>query len=388
VSGDTIDLSGLQCGTIALTSAGLGRNIDGNLTLLGPGRDALTIDGGGTLTPLYGAVRGRLTIDGLTIANGLGVDGGCISAYGAVVLEDAAVRSCTSTYLGGGGVLADRLFLTRSIVADNSATATVRHTDGGGIYVQSELEMHDSTVSGNRAAGAYDYSLGGGIVVTATQRVLIESSTISGNTTGDDNAGITGYGAGIGLRSSAGYSSRHVIIRNSTVSGNHAVSAVGGISSESSLRLDNSTVTFNTAGSTGDGGDLGAGVNMIFRYYYGALDLDSSIVAGNTAREPADVGGHSATVFGSHDLVEAALIAVPADTLSADPLLAALADNGGPTATHALLAQSPALDAGANPAGLINDQRGVGFPRVVDAAADIGAYEARPDAIFADGFDG
>jgi hypothetical protein len=52
-----------------------------------------------------------------------------------------------------------------------------------------------------------------------------------------------------------------------------------------------------------------------------------------------------------------------------------LADNGGPTHTHALSAGSPAIDAGDNPFGLINDQRGAGFPRTTGAAADIGAFE-------------
>jgi hypothetical protein len=66
-----------------------------------------------------------------------------------------------------------------------------------------------------------------------------------------------------------------------------------------------------------------------------------------------------------------------------------LADNGGPTQTHALIAGSPAIDAGSNPANLATDQRGDGYVRVYGAAADIGAFELQSatDAIFADGFD-
>jgi hypothetical protein len=81
---------------------------------------------------------------------------------------------------------------------------------------------------------------------------------------------------------------------------------------------------------------------------------------------------------------------LPPDTLHADPHLAPLADNGGPTATHAIAADSPAIDAGNNVAGLDTDQRGSGFARVVGAAADIGAFELAGDgdAIFSDGFDG
>ena len=56
---------------------------------------------------------------------------------------------------------------------------------------------------------------------------------------------------------------------------------------------------------------------------------------------------------------------MPTDTLHADPLLLALADNGGPTRTHALARGSPAIDAGNNLLALANDQRGAGFPRAV-----------------------
>lgn len=72
------------------------------------------------------------------------------------------------------------------------------------------------------------------------------------------------------------------------------------------------------------------------------------------------------------------------------PNLLPLADNGGSTLTHALNADSPALDAG-NPAGctdnagnnLTTDQRG--YPRPVDGGSgqsrcDIGAVEFGPTA--------
>ena len=84
---------------------------------------------------------------------------------------------------------------------------------------------------------------------------------------------------------------------------------------------------------------------------------------------------------------------VPVDTLSVDPRLLALADNGGPTRTHALQPGSPAIDAGnATGAGsgtLDSDQRGADYARIVGTAADIGAYEsgAGPQRIFEDGFD-
>jgi hypothetical protein len=72
------------------------------------------------------------------------------------------------------------------------------------------------------------------------------------------------------------------------------------------------------------------------------------------------------------------------DLLNLDPLLGPLQDNGGPAFTHALLAGSPAIDAGRNLSGALSDARG--FPRTFDDPAvanaggadgtDIGAYES------------
>ncbi|HKH35611.1 MAG TPA: choice-of-anchor Q domain-containing protein, partial [Rubrobacter sp.] len=67
-----------------------------------------------------------------------------------------------------------------------------------------------------------------------------------------------------------------------------------------------------------------------------------------------------------------------------DPMLGPLADNGGPTETHALLEGSPAINKGNNafavdPDGnpLQFDQRGQGFARIVGGSVDIGAFEVQ-----------
>ena len=88
-------------------------------------------------------------------------------------------------------------------------------------------------------------------------------------------------------------------------------------------------------------------------------------------------------------MISSANVALPPGTLTSDPMLAPLANNGGATFTHALLPGSPAVDAGSNVAGLTRDQRGSGYVREFGAAADIGAYESQPSAelIFADGFE-
>lgn len=125
--------------------------------------------------------------------------------------------------------------------------------------------------------------------------------------------------------------------------------------------------------------------------------MQSSIIAGNSAGDDADYApdlgaGYPMTIAGSNNLVVSSDATLPVDTLDVDPLLLPLADNGGPTRTHALGEGSPGIDAGNNSGNLAFDQRGSGFPRVVGAAADIGAFEVRTetpdDTIFKDGFDG
>lgn len=68
-------------------------------------------------------------------------------------------------------------------------------------------------------------------------------------------------------------------------------------------------------------------------------------------------------------------VQLPEGTLVADPRLLPLANNGGPTRTHALAADSPAIDAGSEADVGPYDQRGVGYPRLVGSMKDIGAFE-------------
>jgi hypothetical protein len=63
-----------------------------------------------------------------------------------------------------------------------------------------------------------------------------------------------------------------------------------------------------------------------------------------------------------------------------DPLLGPLTFNGGPTLTHALLSGSPAMDAGNNAYAADWDQRGPGYPRIVNGIIDIGAFEVQAHA--------
>ena len=111
--------------------------------------------------------------------------------------------------------------------------------------------------------------------------------------------------------------------------------------------------------------------------------LTNSILANATggadvvSNAPANVAGGgpntaaSSVIAADHDLVESGTGTILGSPLTADPTLGALADNGGPTPTHAITEDSPAFDSGAT--ALVTDQRGITRPQ--GPADDIGAFE-------------
>ncbi len=161
---------------------------------------------------------------------------------------------------------------------------------------------------------------------------------------------------------------------DSTVSSNIAQTAHGGgldLRTFYPHNVSNSTIANNHAA-------VGAGIYL--RGSPQPLTLQSTLISGNVAAAgngPDLDAAFAVNVIGANNLigVVAANVTLPVGTLHGEPHLRALADNGGPTRTHALTYGSPALDAGNNLAGLTNDQRGAGFPRMLGTGVDIGAYE-------------
>ncbi len=515
ISGDTIDFdANLACSTISLTSGAItiGQGGDGqpivNLEIDGPGRNALTIDGGYTDRVLVHAAgaSGALTVAGLRLQHGFtDGDGGCLESDGSVNLSDIEVSECgagigsTGGARHGGGIgVAGDATLMSSVVGDNEVDGTTGYAYGAGLFAGGTATLIATTVSGNFATSTNGGTLGGGVAVgdrannlqgtlTVSSSSLqnntafshcgycgvrgggafvygnstFEDSTVSGNTSFSD----AHYGAGGGLYFSAHFGgapvtatltdtdlgsntadedggaiaangdlsfTRGTISGNSAqdggaivllggdadlvdslLTGNIAMDRGGGIfihgygdaaaenttisenlaqgnggaiaNSYGSVHLSNSTVTGNSTNGLGGG--------IWFDYPYYVLGLESTIVAGNTAgANPDDIFAPGGTAQGSHDLIVAAPgLEVPGDTITSDPLLLPLADNGGITMTHALAEGSPAIDAGSNPLAFPFDQRASGFPRVSGNAADIGAFEVQSnepvDPIFASGFD-
>jgi hypothetical protein len=401
VSGDTVDASALTCGTITLTTGALS-TIAQYLTIQGPGPDALTVTANHTSRILLHAGTGVLQVYGMTLREGRFSSygsapsrGGCIFSTGkvtlgslltrtrqqGVVVDDCVVEAhADGVSAFGGGVAAIRgLALSASVVSGNVASSSQSgFAFGGGVALISNSYQWPygnflskySEIRGNVAG------TNGGAVYVGAYRAGVFDSTIAGNSAGRSSGGVL-----FNLTSNGG-----TYIQNTTVSGNHSSSGYGGMAAYGgTISVLGSTITGN---STAGIGESVGGAN----FYGRTIDLESSIFSGNLASGvPHDVrtSGALGNVIGANNLVGVAVGIVPPNGLitTNNPGLGSLVNNGGLTRTHALLSGSPAIDTGSNNQNIPLDQRGLGFPRVIGAAADIGAFERDPDVVLRNGFD-
>jgi hypothetical protein len=378
-------------------------------------------------------------------ASGWSVFGGAINSGGALFMTGSSITGTVATAnateisatVYGGAAYAKAAYLTNSTIADATITATstsafsgflgggvfgfygvvmdasrvtgvtahvagakIAYAKGAGVASPNTVILTGSTVADNTVygtpgvglSGAYTYTSaigGGGVYVMTIPRSSIVESSITSSTISNNRARCDGacgdYTVG-GGGAIGSWSPKVFTIANTTLSGNESAVRGGGLylRNLASLALVNSTITNNTAPEGSGIADAAAGAGYPFA-------IESSLIAGNHVTDGATsqeiVTVHD--IAGSHDFIASANVALPGDTLGGDPMLGALADNGGPTQTHALLAGSPAIDAGSNTADLDTDQRGGAYLRVIGAAADIGAFEAQgaPDDIFGNGFD-
>ncbi len=211
--------------------------------------------------------------------------------------------------------------------------------------------LKDSTVSDNKDVFS-SVPYGGGIANTG--HMTISGSTISDNECFFAEAGSDASGGGI-----YNFNTGVMQIQNSTISGNYGEIG-GGIFNAGSLAIRNSTIANNITATPGSGGGI---VNQ------GSLILYDTIVTGSKYcpqcgydDRPPDLNG---PFTGSANLI------------GGNPMLGPLQYNGGRTMTHALLPGSPAIDAGDNTGAPEFDQRGPGFPRIVNGTVDIGAFEVQ-----------
>lgn len=409
VGGDTIDMTGLACSTITLTTGAVLFAQDG-ITVKGPGRSALTVSGDDDRVFRHTG-QGAFNLEDLTVANGyvhpsVGAEanGGCISSNGKAYLTRVGVHACRVSAVGasahGGGVYARQLVSAKySDISGNVATSSGAGTvgDGGGVFSYHDVFIGNSTVSGNSAVAGN----GGGIRALLGDATIV-ASTISGN--------IARRGGGI-VQLYYASNAQSFALLDSTVSGNAAIDRAGGVlTNAGTIDVKNSTVAFNTAGTaTGSAthyapgfavSDIGAYYTDINHYRFKVVTLQSSVFSNNAYGTPATVADDLGVarfasfpltrISGEHNLVFATELPGLQNTITTGvcPQLGPLRDNGGPTQTHALWWTSPAIDQGNNTVPFGVDQRGMPFMRVSGAAADIGAYEVQQgDMIFVDGFD-
>jgi hypothetical protein len=333
-------------------------NITGPTDITGPGADVLAVDGNGThkIFQIDQTIPGdAVSISDLTLQNGGPGNGGAIQNFDAAVTVSNSLITSNSG-VNGGGIFSSGPSLTveGSTITDNHAAVG---GSGGGIWAKEDLTLRESTVSGNTAGAD-----GGGVYAGLSGYYLgihhhygphaIVNSTIAGNTAGRDGGGVVFCGSN--------YAVDRLIIDSSTVTDNYAFNSLG------------------VAGGGGVASQCGAG-------YVGA-ELQNTIVAGNGADSgDPDVNGDS-PLLASFSLIGIDSGGITegvsgSNVTGVDPLLAPIADNGGPTEKQALPVSSPAVDQGFT--GATVDQRGLTRPFDVPIvtspaggdASDIGAFE-------------
>ncbi|MEH2181711.1 DUF4347 domain-containing protein [Nostoc sp.] len=418
---DTITFGGVFTDTtpdvITLTSGQL--TITDDLTILGTGASQLTVSGNNASRVFETSGIGTdVVIDGLTVANG-NINPNYYNGSGVLVDNNTILRLTNSTVsrnTGEGIYNSGILNLTGSSVSGNTGNGITNNLDiaflnltgtsvSGNTYngisnFGGTVSLTNSSVSSNTQSGISNEA-SGGYNLTSSGSLSLTNSSISNNTA----EGISNVGSFLRLTNSSvsgnrggGISNLHLsdiyfdasssaILINSTVSGNKATSDGGGIYNNDTLSLINTTITNNTADSNGDGTGDGGGVFNDG----GAITVGNTIIAGNFDKSTSaniypDVAGSFndsgnnliGNNTGSTSFTTSTLVGT--STSPINPKLSPLQNNGGTTFTDALLADSPAINAGNNslvPGSITTDQRGAGFNRISGDRVDIGAYEVQ-----------
>jgi uncharacterized repeat protein (TIGR02543 family) len=343
--------------------------IDGN----GDGPTGTIVDGGDAsrLFLIQSAAAGS-EFDDIRLQNGristAGTTGGAailadaaLTLTGVTVTQNEVTGTGTSSGTGAGifNTSSGDLVINGSTITGNTlSTTSVGH--GAGIATQGPLSLTGSTVSLNVINTAADEQHGAGIF--ASGGFDIGRSTISGNTTGI-------IGAGGGLFNDAGAGARN--IGNATVSGNTAGSGGGGgleVQGSTPVNIDFVTLADNHA-NVGTGPDL--------RVIGGSTNVLNSILASDGGACDTEGAGTIGDGGVGHNIdagTSCGLGTTNGNQNNTDPLLSLLGNNGGGTATHALPLGSPALNAAVPACGsFFNDQRFITRPQ--GPACDIGAFE-------------
>jgi len=315
-------------------------------------------------------ITSRITIEGngATIARQVKAP-----AFSLMVVTGSGDLTLHHLTLSGSGAYAGlRNYGTASI-----KDSVISGNSESGVFNRGTLTIENSSISAN--TGSFYYYAGGGVTNSGT--LTIENSTISGNA--------SRYGGGV-----VNYDTLTIV--NSTISGNTGFFSGGGVTNWRTLTIENSTISGNTSFQSSGGGVRN----------YGSVTFTHTLIAGNQAAASPEIQNDGSNcsgipsrcrviannfnLFGTNgNAGVTGFTPGPTDivpSVSLAQIIGPLQNNGGPTQTHALVAGSPAIDAG-NPNGcrdsqgalLTTDQRGLA--RHVDGnndgtvRCDIGAVE-------------
>lgn len=232
--------------------------------------------------------------------------------------------------------------------------------DGAGVNNQGSLIVQGCRFDGHRGSAGSNFG-GGGIFNDFDATLRVEDSTFDGNSAS---------------RGAAVFNLGDAELYNSTFSGNIEGVGEGAIQNRGTLLGVHLTVTDNGRpdGNPAAGGLFAFGTDS-------ETTLVNSMLAGNRARDCRISGGNVLTI--------GTLVQNPQNCgtpdLTVDPLLQPLAANGGPTRTHAVGTDSATIAAGDAGFCLDTDQRGV--ERQSGGPCTLGAFEARGQRIFTNGFE-
>jgi uncharacterized protein (TIGR03382 family) len=310
------------------------------LTITGPGAAQLEVHRDtGTDYSVFQTQNAAVTLSGITVSGGIGLgpfgSGGGVNAEGGpLTVRDCVVKGNTANR-GAAISCSGDLTLQRSSLTGNTGTGTVFLVGNG--------TMTDTTIADNTGAA---------IVFPPAARTLnMDRCTVSNNN--DSKNGIGGLHVQGGT----------VNVHDSTFSGNSGTLGGDFWTYSDGIVLNLVNVTSVSTKSPA----------LLFDHA-ATITMRNTILAGTGAR--CALNGH--TVSKGHNIAtdDTCTLTEPGDKPSTDPLLGALANNGGATMTRALLAGSPAINAGDNASVSATDQRGQA--RIAEGTVDIGAYESTP----------
>lgn len=295
-----------------------------------------------------------------------GGEGGAISATGPVRISGSTFNANATPHgseqggEGGAIVSFSSLRVSQSAFTGNVADgAGGIRGEGGAIQSFGSATIDQSALSGNAAQG----STAEGGAINSFGALTLTADTLSANTSAGDGGAIESFSS---LEAS-----------NSTIADNTAATAGGGLQNFGSTSLANDTLVANTA-SAGKGGN--ANNNGSAFMMHDTLIAQGVVTGGAGGENCSGTGNFVSAGYNLEDRDQCGLNGAGDQVNVVSTQLGALASNGGPTQTIALLAGSAAIDAG-DPAGCTNtlgerlttDQRGVSRPQ--GARCDIGAYE-------------